>query len=212
MISSVQVILFLLWSYFLTPPKLLFCSWIPLRSSVVSADTIKLVRSAICCYQLLNFRISYMNALKKLPITSLMSRQRWQITSSSSAVDSGVPQGSVVGPASFLSFINDLPDVALSKIYMFAYDTKMYREIKDSTDQNSLQSDVNNLVHWSTTWQVGTYCSIQQNVSIFLLVIHAILQITKWHSLMEKFLILRRAPSKGIWESWSTLVWHFQST
>jgi len=30
----------------------------------------------------------------------------------------------------------------------------MYRGIKDSIDQNRLQSDIDNLVHWSTTWQL----------------------------------------------------------
>jgi len=38
--------------------------------------------------------------------------------SSSKEVESGVPQGTVVGPASFLSFVNELPDAVSSKIYV----------------------------------------------------------------------------------------------
>ena len=45
--------------------------------------------------------------------------------SSSVEVVIGVPQGSVVGPTSFVSLINDLPCAVSSKLYMFADDTKM---------------------------------------------------------------------------------------
>ena len=69
-------------------------------------------------------------------------------------VVSGVAQGSVIGPASFVSFINDLPDVVSSNLYMFADDTKMYRGIDKVSDRHELQSDTDNLVTWSTTWRL----------------------------------------------------------
>jgi len=47
----------------------------------------------------------------------------------SAKVRSGVPQGTVVGPSSFLTFVNDLPDEVSSMIYMFADDTKLYEGI-----------------------------------------------------------------------------------
>jgi len=50
--------------------------------------------------------------------------------SSSVKVKSGVPQGLVIGPASFVTFINDLPDAVSSKIYMFADDTKMFTKLQ----------------------------------------------------------------------------------
>ena len=37
------------------------------------------------------------------------------------------PPGTVVGPSSFITFVNDLPDEVSSMIYMFADDTKLYK-------------------------------------------------------------------------------------
>ena len=45
------------------------------------------------------------------------------IISSTESVLSGIPQGAVIGPVSFLSFINDLPDEVISRIFLFADDT-----------------------------------------------------------------------------------------
>ena len=69
-------------------------------------------------------------------------------------VTSGVPQGSVLGPILFVLYINDLPDVvdADSNIYMFADDTKLYREMSDVTDVTTLQSDITEMEKWSNEW------------------------------------------------------------
>ena len=74
--------------------------------------------------------------------------------SSSVEVVCGVPQGSVIGPTSFILFINDLPDVVPSKLYMFADVTKMYNGMDTVSDRQQLQSDIDNLVAWSTTWHL----------------------------------------------------------
>ena len=81
-------------------------------------------------------------------------KQRVVIDSASSTginVESGVPQGSVLGPLLFLIFINDLPDNLESTCKMFADDTKLYNLSKKSS---SLQSDINKLTDWSNTWQL----------------------------------------------------------
>jgi len=64
-------------------------------------------------------------------------------------VTSGIPQGSVLGPILFVIFINDLPDCVNSSPYMFADDTKIYREIRSINDRNMLQNDLDKLFNWS---------------------------------------------------------------
>ena len=75
-------------------------------------------------------------------------------SSSSKDVISGFPQGTVIGPNAFIGFVNDLPDIVSSNLYMFAYDTKMYIAIKGITDYKQLQTDINNMVTWSMNWHL----------------------------------------------------------
>ena len=64
-------------------------------------------------------------------------------------ITSGVPQGSNLGPLFFLLFINDLPlFIKYCNILLFADDTKLFLEIKDSKDALLLQSDLDNFSNW----------------------------------------------------------------
>jgi hypothetical protein len=73
------------------------------------------------------------------------------VTSSTLPVTSGVPQGSILGPALFLLHVNDLPEADLSsRVAMFADDTKLFSAIKSQDDVASLQADLVNLEHWSS--------------------------------------------------------------
>jgi len=70
------------------------------------------------------------------------------------SVQSGVPQGSVLGPLLFLIYINDLDDDITSKVLKFADDTKLFRKIKQNGDYEHLQDDLDKLIKWSEKWQM----------------------------------------------------------
>ena len=67
-------------------------------------------------------------------------------------VDSGVPQGTVLGPILFLCHINDLPACVRSQTRLFADDCLLYRQIKSQQDHTILQQDLQNLEKWATSW------------------------------------------------------------
>ena len=68
-------------------------------------------------------------------------------------VESGVPQGSVLGPLLFLVFINDLPDcIKTSTTRLFADDCVLYKRICSHNDAVQLQEDLESLQKWERTW------------------------------------------------------------
>ena len=67
-------------------------------------------------------------------------------------VDSGIPQGTVMGPLLFLLYINDLPGHVTSTVRLFADDCLLYRSIGTPDDQVKLQQDLHALATWATTW------------------------------------------------------------
>ena len=71
-------------------------------------------------------------------------------TSCDLPVTSGVPQGSILGPALFLLYVNNLPDSILSsRVAMFADDNKVYKVVMSEDDGAALQQDLDNLSSWS---------------------------------------------------------------
>ena len=94
--------------------------------------------------KLLNWFCSYLSG-RRQRVTILGA------TSEDLPVTSGVPQGSILGPALFLFSVNDLPEVisSSSRVMMLADDTKIFREIKTLRDAFSLQKDRGKPATWS---------------------------------------------------------------
>lgn len=67
-------------------------------------------------------------------------------------VTSGIPQGSVLGPILFVIFVNDLPDIVNSYMYLFADDTKIFQIIENNSHCKDLQKDLDTMCNWSDTW------------------------------------------------------------
>ena len=68
------------------------------------------------------------------------------------AVDSGVPQGTVLGPLLFPCHINDLRETAKPTVRLFAGDYLLYREIRSFKDHLLLQEDLHRLEKWAEVW------------------------------------------------------------
>ena len=69
-------------------------------------------------------------------------------------VESGVPQGSVLGPSLFLYFINDMPQDINATVRLFADDTIAYLAVKSNKDSKRLQEDLDRLAAWEETWRM----------------------------------------------------------
>ena len=67
-------------------------------------------------------------------------------------VDSGVPQGSVLGPLLFLIYKNDIDDNIINKLSKFADDTKLVGNVTTEEQVTSMRQDLKELYRWSEDW------------------------------------------------------------
>ena len=67
---------------------------------------------------------------------------------------SGVPQGTVLGPLMFLTYINDITLNLTSQIKLIADHALLFRPIKSEKDCKSLQKDLNALETWLKRWKM----------------------------------------------------------
>ena len=79
-------------------------------------------------------------------------------------VESGVPQGSVLGPSLFLFYINDMPEDITSTVRLFADDTIAYLTV--TSDSNILQNDLDKLAIWEEKWKMKFHPDKCQVLSI----------------------------------------------
>ena len=68
--------------------------------------------------------------------------------SDSVSVQSGVPQGSVLGPSLFLYYMNDIHEELKSTVRLFVDDTIAYLVVDSDADCDTLQYDLDKLAIW----------------------------------------------------------------
>lgn len=99
----------------------------------------------------IGFNTNFLSWLK-----SYLSDRNYQVLfnnnlSRSFVVNSGVPQGSHLGPILFIILINDLPSVLkFSNSLMYADDAKLFKRIKSIADCINFQSDLLAFSRWCT--------------------------------------------------------------
>ena len=71
-------------------------------------------------------------------------------------VTSGVPQGSVLGPALFLIYINDISVGLSSHIRLFVDDALMHLNCDSPTASATFQRDLNQLKDWPRLWNMSS--------------------------------------------------------
>ena len=72
-----------------------------------------------------------------------------------SRLDSGVPQGSVLGPLLFLIYINDLENNIQSNVKFYADDTMLYSIVHDPVNSAAeLNRDLESIRQWAHQWKL----------------------------------------------------------
>ena len=97
--------------------------------------------------------------LLKLFKSYLLNRKQRIIINGESSdyfpIESGVPQGSVLGPLLFLIYINDLETDIKSNIKFFADDTMLFSKVFDpATSANALNNDLLSIQKWAHQWKM----------------------------------------------------------
>ena len=76
-------------------------------------------------------------------------------SSDSVKVTSGIPLGSESGPILFLVFINDLPEVILACMKLFAKDAKLFGRVNSIVQETTIQISLDNAEDWANIWKMN---------------------------------------------------------
>ena len=71
-------------------------------------------------------------------------------------IEAGVSQGSILGPLSFLIYINDLSDDLTSNPKLFADGTSLFSVVQDiNSTTSNLNSDLSKIIDWAFQWKMN---------------------------------------------------------
>ena len=77
------------------------------------------------------------------------------LTSGWRKINSGVPQGSVLGPFLFLIYINELPDGIISMCKVFADNTSLFSKVIEiNKSVTELNTDLEKISQWPYRWKM----------------------------------------------------------
>ena len=116
------------------------------------------------------------------------------VQSNSINVESGVPQGSVLGPSLFIYYINDMPEDIQSTVRLFADDTIAYLTV--TADDNTLQEDLDKLAIWEEKWMMKFHPDKCQVLSITKRKTHVLK-----NYIIHNTILLSTYQQLNIWES-----------
>jgi hypothetical protein len=88
----------------------------------------------------------------------MSKRKQRVVLGNNSSAFLNIPQGSVLGPLSFLIYINDITTVVKSQIRLFADDTTLFLNVDKLETSvaaaDNINNDLNNIGEWARQWLV----------------------------------------------------------